>query len=281
MFAIGFDQFNDIGIISSANTPHDVKIKKLLVKCKGTFKERYNCKGAIIRASGRDSFNYWSKKFAITFAPPLILYISFQLWLLRVESDEEKERRERRIIRLKKKREQQERAAAEEGRQRRVSAQRRQAVNQANQRARREEKKAPLNIMVVTQDEHYVEFIQPMMWENGYNLIQSDLGDVFLSYREINFHVILTDIVFVAPEIHPDDVNDPEFSVKVMNLKETNEGLRARKKLIRIIATDAKFKELPAQEFIKSATDIGADAVIEKPFEPTKLIALIEKLGIS
>ena len=278
MGLIGFDQFNDLGTFDYGQGIRENQLKKQLKTCKGTFKERYNCKGMILRASGRDSFNYWGKKYSITFAPPLILYVAFNLWLRRVESVEEKERRARRLIRIEKKRRRDSRIAKEEGRQRTVAAKRRQSIKKAQQDARRQDKKNPLNVMVVTQDDDYLNSIQPGLWEEGYNTVQTDLRDVFLSYRDIGYHVILTDVIFEPPKIHPDDADDPKYPGHPLPLQEAIADLRERKENVRVIAADAKFANLPAQEFIKAATELGADAVIEKPFETSKLVNLLNQL---
>jgi DNA-binding response OmpR family regulator len=73
-------------------------------------------------------------------------------------------------------------------------------------------------------------------------------------------------------------VDDDEFPGKPLPLKETLHRLRERKDNVRIIACSPDFANLTPQQFIKAATDLGCDAVIEKPFEPTKLLELLEKL---
>ena len=39
-----------------------------------------------------------------------------------------------------------------------------------------------------------------------------------------------------------------------------------------------EFANLSPQQFIRASTELGVDAVIEKPFDTTKLLELLEKL---
>jgi hypothetical protein len=142
----------------------------------------------------------------------------------------------------------------------------------------REDKGRPMNMMVISQNDLWVDGFRRYLWAAGYFIIQSDLRDVFLSYREIGYHIILTETAFKEPEIHPDDVDDDDFPGKPLPLKETLHRLRDRKDNVRIIACGPEFANISAQEFISAATSLGCDAVIEKPFDPNKLIGLLEKL---
>ena len=73
VFVVGFDQFFGGSTFDYAATAKEEQLQRTLASCRGTFKERYNCKSSILLAQGRDSFNYWSKKYLITFGPPIFL----------------------------------------------------------------------------------------------------------------------------------------------------------------------------------------------------------------
>lgn len=279
VIVVGFDQFFGVGTFDYAASAREEQLQSMMKACKGTFKQRYECKSAILRAQGRDTFNYWGKKYLLTFAQPLFLYVAFHMWLGRVETVEEVLRRKRLAIRMEKRRQKDGRIAMEQGRQRTVSAtKRRQAIQQAQQEASREDRKRPLTVMVITQQEIFVDQMKKAIWESGYFPIQSDLRDVFLSYREIGYHIILTDTEFEMPDIHPDDMNDDEFPGKVQPLNKTIKGLRERKENVRIIAMSPDFAGLQAEKYISTATELGVDALIEKPFEFTALVELFDQL---
>ena len=211
VFVVGFDQFFGGSTFDYAATAKEEQLQRTLASCRGTFKERYNCKSSILLAQGRDSFNYWSKKYLITFGPPIFLYVAFHMWLGRVETVEEKLRRDRLAIRMELRRQKDSRIALEQGRQRALAAKRRQSIQQAHQTATREDKKRPLTVMVIIQNENFVDQLNKAIWNAGYFAVQSDLRDVFLSYRDIGYHIILPDTEFEDPDIHADDVGDEEY----------------------------------------------------------------------
>ena len=81
MLVVGFDQFFGGSTFNYADTAREEQLQRTLASCRGTFKERYHCKSSILLAEGRNSFNYWSKKYLITFAPPIFIYVVFHMWL--------------------------------------------------------------------------------------------------------------------------------------------------------------------------------------------------------
>ena len=84
---VGWDQFNDLGIFSVGQQDfREEAIQRQLKDCKGTFQERYDCKSAILRQNGRDSFYFWAKKCSLTFGPALFFYVAFGFWLRSVET---------------------------------------------------------------------------------------------------------------------------------------------------------------------------------------------------
>jgi hypothetical protein len=276
---VGWDQFNDLGTFALGQEDfREQAIQKQLKDCKGTFQERYDCKSAILRAHGRDSFFFWAKKYSLTFGPALFFYVAFTFWLRSVETVEEKGRRVRRVERIEARKQKEGRFAREQARRRAVSGQRRQDIKKAEVDAIREEKVRPMTMMVISQNDLWVDGLRRYLWAAGYYIIQSDLRDVFLSYREIGYHVILTETTFKDPDIHPEDVDDEEFPGKPLPLKETLHRLRERKDNVRIIACGPEYANLSPQQFIAAATELGVDAVIEKPFDVNKLIGLLEKL---
>lgn len=276
---VGWDQFNDLGTFAFGQEDfREQAIQRQLKDCKGTFQERYDCKSAILRAHGRDSFYFWAKKYSLTFGPALFIYVAFGFWLRSVETVEEKDRRIRRVARIEARKLKEGRYAQEQARRRSISARRRQDIRKAEADAMREEKERPMNMMVISQNDLWVDGLRRYMWAGGFFVIQSDLRDVFLSYREIPYHVILTETKFKQPDLHPEDVDDEEFPGKALPLKETLHRLRTRKDNVRIIACGPEFANISAQQFIAAATALGCDAVIEKPFEPDKLLGLLEKL---
>ncbi len=278
ILVIGFDQFFGGATFSYANSQHEELLQQRLASCRGSFKERYDCKSSILLAEGRDSFNYWSKKYLITFAPPIFVYVAFHMWLGRVETVEEKLRRERLAIRMEKRRPKDSRIAFEQGRQRSLAAKRRQAIQQAYQTATREDKKRPLTVMVIIQNEKFVEQLNEAIWDGGNFAVQSDLRDVFLSYRDIGYNIILTDTEFDEPDIHPEDIFHEEFPGQVSPLDITLKGLRERKENVRIIAMSPDFAGLAAKDYIAAATELAVDALLEKPFEFGAFVELADKL---
>ena len=278
MLVIGFDQFFGGATFSYASSLHEELLQQRLASCRGTFKERYHCKSSILLGEGRDSFNYWSKKYLISFAPPIFVYVAFHMWLGRVETVEEKLRRERLAIRMEKRRQKDSRIAFEQGRQRSLAAKRRQVIQQAQQVATREEKQRPLTVMAIIQNEKFVEQLNEAIWDAGYFAVQTDLRDVYLSYRDIGYHIILTDTEFDDPDIHPEDIGDEEFPGQVSPLDVTLKRLRERKENVRIIAMSADFAGLAAKEYIVTATELAVDALLEKPFEFSAFIDLADKL---
>lgn len=276
---VGWDQFNDLGTFAFGQEDfREQAIQRQLKECKGTFQERYDCKSAILRAHGRDSFFFWAKKYSLTFGPALFFYVAFTFWMRSVETVEEKDRRIRRVERIEARKQKEGRFAREQARRRAVAAQRRQDIKKAEIDAMREEKVRPMTMMVISQNDLWVDGLRRYLWAAGYYVIQSDLRDVFLSYREIGYHVILSETTFKEPELHPEDVGEDEFPGKPLPLKETLHRLRDRKDNVRIIACGPEYANLSPQRFIAAATELGVDAVIEKPFDVNKLIGLLEKL---
>jgi len=277
---IGWDQFNDLGTFSldENGDQREQQIQKQLKDCRGTFQERYDCKSAILRAHGRDSFYYWAKKYSLTFGPALFLYIAFHFWLRSVETVEEKARRERRMARIEARKAKEGRFVVEQSRRRSLAASRRQEIRKAEAQAMRDDKLNPLNMLVISQDERWMDRLRKQMWEHGYYVVQSDLRDAFLSFREIAFHVVLTETKFKPPDVHPDDLEDEEFPGKPMPLKDAIARMRQVKESIIIVACAPEFANLSAQDFIAAATGLGVDAVIEKPFEPEKLAGILDAL---
>lgn len=278
MLIVGFLQFNDMAGFDYGDNVREEQLQKQLKKCKGSFKVRYECKSRILRIAGRDTVSYWGKKLMLTFIPALLLYIIFHLWLKRIEWDEEKERRRLRVIRIERQRKKDSRFAKEEGRQRTDAAKRRQAIQQAQKEALRQERKRPLTVMVICQDDEFVEQMREPMWDAGYFIVQTDLRDVFLSYKEIGYHIILSDTHFEPPNIHKDDLNDEKYPGHPLPLKEALEKLRERKDNVRIVAMSSRFKDLSTDDYIQAAADLGADAVIGKPLEYEKLAELFTEL---
>ena len=82
----------------------------------------------------------------------------------------------------------------------------------------------------------------------------------------------------MPPDLHPDDAEDEEFPGRPLPFNETINKARERKDNIRIVACAAEFANLDATSYIRAATSHGVDAVIEKPFDPEKLIDLFGKL---
>ena len=276
---VGWDQFNDLGTFAlGANDYREEAIQKQLKDCHGTFHERYDCKSAILRAHGRDSFYFWSKKYALTFGPALFIYVAFTFWLRSVETVEEKERRIRRVARIEARKQKEGRFAQEQARRRALAAQRRQEIRKAETQAMREDKEKPKNLLVISQDDVWVEKFRRYLWAGGYFIIRSDLRDVFLSFREISYLAVLTETKFAAPDMHPEDVDDEDFPGRPLPLKDVIQRMRSIKESIRIVACAPEFKDLTAQQFIAAATGLRCDAVIEKPFEPDKLLDLLSKL---
>ena len=279
LVAVGWDQFNDLGTFAFGGEDfREQAIQKQLKDCRGTFQERYDCKSLILRAHGRDSFFYWGKKYALTFGPALFIYIAFTFWLRSVETVEEKERRVRRVARIEARKQKEGRFAQEQARRRSLAAQRRQDVRKAEVSAMREDKEKPQNMLVVTQNDNWVETFRRPLWSAGYYIINSDLRDAFLSFREISYQVVLTETSFAPPALHPDDADDDEFPGRPLPLKDAIARLRHLKDSIRVVACGPEFANLSPQEYIAAATGLGCDALIEKPFEPDKLVDLLSKL---
>lgn len=277
---VGWDQFNDLGTFSFVDAEENIReqvIQKQLKECRGTFRERYECKSAILRREGRDSFYYWAKKYSLTFGPALFFYIAFTFWLRSVETVEEKARRERRMARIEARKAKEGRFVVEQARRRSLAASRRQEIRKAEATAMREDRETPLNMLIVSQDERYVDRMRRGLWDAGYFVVQSDLRDVFLSYREIPFHVVLTETTFAPPDVHPDDLEDEEFPGRPLPLEDAIRRMRSKENII-IVAFAPEFKDLSAQEYINAATSLGVDAVIEKPFEIAKLVDILDKL---
>ncbi len=132
--------------------------------------------------------------------------------------------------------------------------------------------------MVIIRNEKFVEQLNEAIWEAGYFTVQTDLRDVFLSYRDISYHITLTDTEFDEPDIHPEDIGDEEVPGQVSPLDVTLKGLRDRKKNARIIAMSPDFSGLAAKEYIATATELAVDALLEKPFEFTVFFDLADKL---
>jgi CheY-like chemotaxis protein len=133
-------------------------------------------------------------------------------------------------------------------------------------------------MLVVSQDERWADRVRKQMWEHGYYVVQTDLRDAFLSYREISFQVVLTETTFKDPDVHPEDLEDEEFPGKPLPLKDAIARMRSGKDHVIIVACGPEFANLSAQEFVAAAVGLGVDAVIEKPFEPEKLAEILDKL---
>jgi len=278
ILAVGVDQFGDFGTFDYGKTQREEALQEQLNDCRGSFKQRYNCKSAILRAHGRDNFNYWGSKLGWTFGPALIIYIIFNLWLRRVEWNEEKERRRLRLIRMERKRQKESRIATEEGRQRTVAAQRRQSIKKAEKDAMRVEMDRPLNVLVVSQDDLLIDKMTPRYFAQGYHIIGSDLGDVFLSYKEIGYHIVLIENNFTQPEIHPEDAKDPDFPGLPLPVPVTISKMRERKDNIRVVSWAQEYEGLSEDELAEKAAAVGADVAISKSTDIEEMVDLFISL---
>ena len=89
------------------------------------------------------------------------------------------------------------------------------------------------------------------------------MRDVFLSYRDIGYHIILTHTQFDDPDIHPDAIDDEEFPGQVQALGITLKRLRERKENVRIITMSRGYADLAAKDYIATATELAADVLLE------------------
>ncbi|MBT3915748.1 MAG: hypothetical protein HN731_03255 [Rhodospirillaceae bacterium] len=278
ILAVGVDQFGDFGTFDYGSSVREEQLQEQLNECRGSFKVRYNCKSAILRSHGRDNINYWGSKIGWTFGPALLIYIVFNLWLRRVEWNEEKERRRLRLIRMEKKRQKKSRAASEEGRQRTIAAQRRQSIKKAEKDSMRVEMDRPLNVLVVTQDDLLIDKMTPRYFAQGYHIIGSDLRDVFLSFKEIGYHIVLIENKFTEPELHPEDAKDPDFPGLPLPVATTISKMRERKDNIRVVSWAQEYEGLSESELAEKATALGADVAISKSSEIEDMVDLFISL---
>ena len=278
ILAVGLDQFGEFGAFDYGKSVREEQIQRQLKTCKGSFQYRYNCKSAILRAHGRDTFNYWGTKLGYTFGPALLIYMIFNLWLRRVEWNEESERRRKRIIRIERKRQKDSRFATEEGRQRTQAALRRQNIKKVEKEAQRKEMERPLNVMVVSQDELLIDKLTPRYFDQGYNLIGTDLRDVFLSYKEIGYHLILIENESKEPELHKDDVGDHDFPGLPLPVIATINKLRERKENVRVVSWAPEYVGKSEVQLEQVAAALGTNAAIGKPGELEEVVALFKRL---
>tara|TARA_B100000315_G_scaffold258176_1_gene309407 strand:- start:17706 stop:18659 length:954 start_codon:yes stop_codon:yes gene_type:complete len=278
ILGVGVDQFGDFGTFDYGKSQREEQLQEQLDDCRGSFKVRYNCKSAILRAHGRDNINYWGSKIGWTFGPALLIYIVFNLWLRRVEWNEEKERRRLRLIRMERKRQKDSRVASEEGRQRTLSAQRRQSIKKAEKDAMRVEMDRPLNVLVVSQDDLLIDKMTPRYFAQGYHIIGSDLRDVFLSYKEIGYHIVLIENQFTDPELHPDDAKDPDFPGLPLPIGVTINKMRERKDNIRVVSWAPEYDGLSTEQLAEKASALGADAAMGKSTDIEEMVDLFKSL---
>jgi len=170
------------------------------------------------------------------------------------------------------------RFATEEGRQRTLAALRRQNIKKVEKEAQVKEMERPLNVMVVSQDELLIDKLTPRYFDQGYNLIGTDLRDVFLSYKEIGYHLILIENDFKDPQLHKDDVGDPDFPGLPLPVSATINKLRERKDNVRVISWSPEYVGKSDEQLAQVAAALGADAAIGKPGEMEEVVALFKRL---
>lgn len=245
---VGADQALDIGTFSFGTDQRNEQLQAQMRDCRGSFSERYDCKSALLRASGQQSFFFWSTKLGLTFGPPLIIYIIYNLWMRAYDRRDESVRRVARVERLEREAEEARLRAKEEGRQRTVAAKRRQEVRQAEKDAQREQKALPLNVLLLTEDRELAEAIAPPMLEAGYFVLGSTFGDALLGYDQIGFHIVLVDV-----------------SGEPVDVKPLIQELRAKKDNIRAVAISPQFGEISAEEIVSISVSMGVEAIVETP----------------
>jgi ActR/RegA family two-component response regulator len=136
----------------------------------------------------------------------------------------------------------------------------------------------PLNVMVVSQDDLLIDKLTSRFFDRGYNLIASDLRDVFLSYKEIGYHIILIENEFKDPRLHKDDVGDPDFPGLPLPVTATINKLRERKENVRVVSWAPEYNGLSDAQLAEKAAKVGADAAIGKPGDLDEVIELFESL---
>lgn len=245
---VGADQALNIGTFSFGSGQRNQQLQLQMRDCRGTFSERYDCKSAILRAGGQQSFYFWGTALGVTFGPPLMIYIIYNLWMRAYDRREESVRRVARVERLEREAEEARLRAKEEGRQRTIAAKRRQEIRQAEKDALREQKPRPLNVLMLTESRELAESISAPLLEVGYYVLGSTFGDALLGYDQIGFHIVLADV-----------------SDESMDIKSLIQDLRARKENIRAVAMAPRFGEIPAEEIVSTSVSMGVEAVMETP----------------
>ena len=241
------------------------ELQRQLEDCKGSFKERYECKSALMRSEQQSSFYFWAERLGLVFGPPLLAYIAYNLIIRWIEGKEEVVRRKVRLARLEKEAAEARRRAKEEGRRKTVVAKRRQAVRQAEKDADREDRRRPINVLVLSDRVDVVEPIAAELLENGYLAIESDLTDAYLGYEDIGYQVVMSDLEFKTQNEYGG------FRENVLKLRELKEG-------IRIICMSPQFSGLNEDQIQVIAKEVKAEAAIGIPFEVDQLVELLNEV---
>ena len=259
----GLDQFLELGTIefNVGMQQQNEVLQQRLRNCRGTFKERYECKSQILVGSGQQSFYFWITKFGVTFGPALLIYITYNVWMGALDRKDERARRVVRIARLEKEAEEAKRRAKEEGRQKSVTAKRRQAVRDAQKNADREESIRPSNVLLITEDQDFIKQVADGLLEHGYFVVGSNFKDAYLGYKEIGYHVVVADA-----------------SYKGASLKDMFRDLRERKENIRAVGISPAFEGIPSGSIVENAVALGAEVVMPKPFDPQYAAAMFDML---
>lgn len=249
----------------------EIQFKERMKDCEGTFKERYECKSALKSERDAEQFVPLITAIGVVFIPILILFVGMSKWAKGFESKRQAELREttvekRQVIREEeeKRREENRKIAQEQIRERNIESKRRKDMSRADENARAENKPDPIHVLLVLKDEDEGADLTKELTAMGCHVIASNsLEDGLVGIKKLRYDVAVLGVL-----------------IEGMGGIEGIKTIREHRKDIKIIATSAGTEGVDAEDVLKAAQAVGADATLARPYQAKDLGKLIQRIAV-
>ncbi len=120
----------------------------------------------------------------------------------------------------------------------------------------------PLNVLIIDDEESHASLVSRVFRKNGYDVAVADSAeDGLAEFEDRDFDLVITDI----------------FMEGIGGIAGIG-SIRASNPDVMIIAMSAGYSNMSAQEALTTAREVGADAVLPKPFALADLMVTVSGL---
>ncbi|MGA0395149.1 MAG: response regulator, partial [Rhodospirillales bacterium] len=247
----------------------EIQYQERLKDCTGSYKERYDCKQDLKSERDTERFVPIITGIGIVFTPILILFFAMNFWAKSQERQRQAELRETTIEKRQeireeeeKRREENRKIQQEQVRKRNIESKRRSDISRADENARAENKSDPIHALLILSDDEERSAIEESLNEQDCHVVATNtVEDGLIGIEKLRYDVVIIGIL-----------------IEGLGGIEGIKKIREHRNDIKIIAASAGTGDVNAEEVLKAAESIGADATITRPINIKALRRLILKL---